>query len=131
MRLRLVTLALPLLVSVALVATAIPASAGRTDAEERFCETYQEGVSTPSADDPGSSGGQVDFYRELAKVAPKKSLKKNLKVIVKYFDKLADIDPDDQDAITDMFTSTTYTKYVKAAGKVTNYIATTCSFTIE
>lgn len=125
MRLRLVTFALPLLVSAALVAAAIPASAGLSDAEQRFCDaTTEAGTNTsPSGAEPADL---ADYYRELIKVAPKKSIKKALKAMAKYYDEYADIAPEDFDDAEDFLTSSTYKKYVKAVAKYSEYVLATC-----
>jgi len=125
MRLRLVTFALPLLVSAALVAAAIPASAGLSDAEQRFCDATTEAGSntSPLGADPGAL---ADYYRELIKVAPKKSIKKALKAMAKYYDAYVGIAPEDLAESEDFLTSSTYKKYAKATAKYSEYLLATC-----
>ncbi len=129
MRLRLVTFALPLLVTAALVAATIPAGAGLTDAEERFCTGTTEAGQSISQDlsDNSSADTTAEYYRELAKVAPKKSIKKALKTMANYYEEFADIDSNDAGDLQDFLTSDTYIKFAKASGKVSKYILNTCT----
>ncbi len=129
MRLRLSTLALTILVSVALAAAAIPAGAGLTDAEERFCTATAESGQSIADNLSDNSGARAtaDYYRELAKVAPKKSIKKALKTIARYYDRFAEIDTSDQGDVAEFLTSVDYRNFAKASLKVSKYILKTCT----
>ncbi len=128
MRLRFVTLTLPLLVSAALIAATIPAGAGLSDAEERFCTATNEAGQSISSDlsDTSNADTTAEYYRELAKVAPKASIKKALKAMARHYDRFADIDREDADDVGDFLTGNTYKKFSKASLKVSTYILQTC-----
>ena len=112
----------------ALVAAAIPAGAGLSDAEEQFCSGTTEGGNSISQDlsDNSQADTTAEYYRELAKVAPKKNIKKSLKTMARYYDEFSEIDADDAGEVQDFLTSDTYVKFTKASAKVSRYILKTC-----
>ncbi|MSO79866.1 MAG: hypothetical protein EXQ79_09725 [Acidimicrobiia bacterium] len=128
MRTRLVTFAMLVLVSAGVIATAIPAGAGLSDAEDRFCTAvYKAGQGISEDPTDNSQAEQVaDYYRDLAKVAPKKSIKKALKTVARYYDEFADIDVENAGDVRDLLGSGTYLRYARASSKVSLYIVKTC-----
>jgi hypothetical protein len=127
---RLVTIALSLLVPVALVTAAIPAGAGLSDAEQEFCDVVTDSgnVSDTPSDPSDNSDARTfkEYYQEIADVAPKKSIKKAALRAADYYEAFAELDSDDAGDVQDFLTSSEYRKFIKASGKLSKYIIKTC-----
>lgn len=123
-------LIISILVCMGLLALSAPAGAGLSDKEQEFCTALTETSATPVDDpgglDPSSAENSAEQFRELAKVAPTKRMKKDLKIMAAFFSSVADIDKDDDSAIAAVLTSRGFRRYAVAAGRVSQYLLTTC-----
>ncbi len=117
-----------MLVCMGLLAMSAPAGAGLSDKEQEFCTALNETSATPVDDpgglDPSSAENSADRFRELARSAPTKRMKKDLKIMAAFFDDVADLDDASDRAA--VFASRGFRRYALAAGRVAQYLLTTC-----
>jgi hypothetical protein len=123
---------LALLICGVLVLGAMPAGAGLSDKEEEFCTAYGElGTTTdPSAGAPTDfdneqADAEAEEFRDLAKKAPTKKLKKALKRLAKFFQNVSDLDSESD--YSDYVASESFAKYGKATLIVSTYVLETCA----
>ena len=121
-----------LLICGVLVLGAAPAGAGLSDKEEEFCTAYSElGTNTePSAGDSSAfeseqAEASAKEFRDLAKEAPTKKIKKAVKRMAKYFQLVSDFDSESD--YRDYVASRSFSKYTAATLRVSTYVLQTCA----
>ena len=123
---------LSLLVCGAVLVASGPVGAGLSDKETAFC-TALDNVDIPTQPMPNDAGGfdsaqsraSAKQFNRLAKKAPTKAVKKDVKMIAKFFKKAAKIDSA-SDA-RDFILSNAFTNYTMAAFTLSSYLVSTCA----